>query len=285
MFFDENEIDSDELEDDGKTMRLSHQNQTHEARKRNISRQLHENGRKTLNKLDLKPLQLKVIPLPLTREDMEKMENYEQEANARNRMHQQLREVQHDLQNLESALNDDIVSQNTVNQKQNKTTFDSDDDKIQSSIDQPKRVVIVHSASNNMWRVVWRSNFSFLDVLKQYIPKQIRKGQANVVFDDREWNINEFSFDIVRNDDFIYLNSDYSTNLESREIIRKKLVFSFTDGKRRKVLVPICKTWGYVLKKFGNEFSKLFFDGEELDLNEVIEDNKEIGNEDQIDVE
>lgn len=156
-----------------------------------------------------------------------------------------------------------------------------DDVVIMEPSDPSKKVVQIISQENgNKWIKEWDQKETFEQLLYK-ISSDLRNSQ--ITFSGIEWKINEVTWDIVSNGEEIYLSQAMPDASEAQNTDERKLSFLLPDGTKKKLKVPLNKTWGYVLKQIGTG-SKLMFDGEKLNLNEKIGNNHDIEDEDQIDV-
>ena len=286
------EIDSDELEENGL---IIDENQAKKNQKI-ISRKLHEQNKKSFNKLDLVPLTLKVVPANREPYDPNIIHNQPLIQSPGSKLiTKEIQELQKDLDNLQQELDDDSDDDNLFlnkkfdNQKEtnqnHETNFEINQNTPTNDLsnENVKRIILMHKESNHLWNFNWTPNVSFYNLIRKTVPKPIREGNIKLIIDDKEWNMDELSYDIVHNDEYIYLISD--PTIKKDDVERKKLVLSFSDGTRKKITIAINKKWGDILNHFGDNWTRLIFDGEELDPNEMISVNKDISNDDQIDVE
>ena len=282
------EIEIDEIENDISNSDFIQPQQNMQ----NISKKLYESNKKSFKKLDLVPLTLKVVPPNTSPYDPSTHKQPLIESPGSKLMQKELQELKKNLDQLEKELDDDsddeILQYKKNLESQNAQNMSSE---IHSEINENphdkdvKRIILIHKESNNLWKFNWTPNITLYSLIRKNVPKKLRKGNVRLIIDGKEWSIDELSFDIVHNDEYIYLVTDYSPGKEHDEVETKKLVLSFSDGTRKKIIIAVTKKWGDILKHFGTNWTRLLFDGEELNPDELISSNTDISNDDQIDVE
>ncbi|EAY10358.1 hypothetical protein TVAG_109420 [Trichomonas vaginalis G3] len=163
----------------------------------------------------------------------------------------------------------------------NTVSDSTSDDVVIDPADPTRKLVHISSIeSGNRWKVIWDQKDTFEQILYKISP-ELRN--SIVTFSGIQWKINEVTFDIVSNGEEITLSEPAPEQHEPQNSNDRKLSFLLPDGTKKKLKVPLDKTWGYVLKSIGTG-TKLLFDGEELNLRQKISSNQDIEDEDQIDV-
>ena len=139
-------------------------------------------------------------------------------------------------------------------------------------------VFLVDQDDHKEWKMTLKENESVADILEK-LPEDYRKRQ--IIYNDRTWPPNALIPEVLEPMSVIYFESQGNKDDDSNTI---KLTFMLPNGEKKKLKLNLDMTFMDVLKNLEFPKAKLYFDGDEVQLNKRIADNKDIQDCDQLDV-
>ena len=188
-----------------------------------------------------------------------------------------INELKKKIENLQDSLSsEDSPRASYLNKSSSSSNSSSDDeDDVKAVQTKKKHISIYHQPTKNTWKLIWKKDETFREVLSR-IPEQFRKCQ--ILFNGIKWRAGEVLFESVHDNDNLFLVDEKKQD----EMIKLRIMLS--EDNIKKVKVSKSNTWRYIIDKLGVG-KKLFFDGNELPLDQKIGSNDEVVDEDQIDLE